>query len=303
MFWTTLATCTVLGLQMLRAFAGPVDSSTTDVDELVMTPGGLIPKSNIHAVPYGATVHHTPSQVQIIGTDGAILHTAQISNGVKKINIAPTAPGTAPRALQSGYIAFANWRNTAASQITSFTTVWPVPSTPTSWNGQLLYWFNGLVPDSFDAILQPVLQYGVSPAGGGEYYSIASWFVVGSNAYHSSLTRVSVGQQLTGVMTLNSISSTYNWNSIFTGVSASSLSISTAEVLDWAYEALEIYTTSIPSNLPAGHTAMTGINIANGATHPASIPWSPSSDPGDSVFMSITSTSSTSGAVQITYPQ
>ncbi|KDR70781.1 hypothetical protein GALMADRAFT_229823 [Galerina marginata CBS 339.88] len=301
MWFRTLIICALLGAGRFTVLAGVVESRA-DAEDLVMTPGGLIPKSNVHAVPEGARIHHTPTQVQIIGADGSILHTAPIKGDAKKINIPPTAPITSPRSLQSGYIAFSYWQNTAASQITSFKTVWSVPSTPASWDGQLLYWFNGLVPDSFDAILQPVLQYGVSPAGGGAYYSVASWFVVGSNAYHSSLTTVSVGQQLTGVMTLNSVTSTYNWNSIFTGISASSFSISTSEVLDWAYEALEIYTTSFASDLPAGHTSMTGINIATGSTHPSSIGWTAISDSTDSVFMSITSTSSTNGAVKITYP-
>jgi hypothetical protein len=271
----------------------------------MITPGGLIPKSKVHAVPDGARIHHTPTQIQIIGADGTILHTAPITKGdSRKIDITPTGR-TDVVLIQSGYVAYTYWKNNQAKEVTNFSTVWPVPSKPTTYHAQLLYWFNGLVPNSFDAILQPVLQYGISPAGGGDYYAVASWFVVAGSAYWSSLTRVSVGQQLTGVITLTKHfnTGTYHWNSAFTGIPLSSLDISTEEVLDWAYEALEIYRTQVKTDLPAGKTPMTAINISNGGQHAPSIGWTAVSDAADNVHMAVISTSSTNGALQITYPQ
>ncbi|KDR72104.1 hypothetical protein GALMADRAFT_213538 [Galerina marginata CBS 339.88] len=306
MSFRTLAICTLLALHIFIALGGPVDSRSSE-EELVMTPGGLIPKTNIHAVPEGARVHHTKDQVQIIGADGTVLHTAPVFAGTPtKLNIAPTTRSSAPRSLQSGYIAYAFWENPATSIINSFTTSWTVPPTPTSLNGQLLYWFNGLVPNSFDAILQPVLQFGVSPAGGGNFYAVASWFVVGSSAFHGPLTTVQPGQQLTGFMILdaddpvNSTLTVYTWSSSFRGVSGP-FDVTTTELLSFAYEALEIYTTPFATDLPAGHTAMTGINI--GIPPVASLGWEVVSDFTDRVLMSVSSASSTNGAMQITYPQ
>jgi hypothetical protein len=315
MSFKTLAMCALLVLQVLSGLASPVATDTTE--ELVMTPGGLIPKSNVHAVPDGARIHHTPTAIQIIDADGTILHSTDLTLSKKTSGTVlggnPAAGGAtriAPRELNSGYVAYSYWESTTSSPISTFSTSWAVPPAPANYDGQLLYYFNGLVPNSFDAILQPVLQFGESPIGGGAYWAVASWYVYDNNAaYHAStLSEVKVGQDLTGVMTTTSTTgsgsgTTYNWNSAFTGIASSSLSVSTTEVLNWAYEALEIYTTASASDLPAGTTTLSNINIVdqNGA-HPASISWTPNSDTTDKISMSILSSSSSSGSMEITYP-
>jgi hypothetical protein len=74
---------------------------------------------------------------------------------------------------------------------------WYVPNNP-SVNGGLIYLFNGIAPTAQNWILQPVLQYGVGYAGGGNYWAMASWLVGPSYVFHSPLARVNSGNTLFG---------------------------------------------------------------------------------------------------------
>jgi hypothetical protein len=65
-----------------------------------------------------------------------------------------------------------------------------VPAAPPRYTDQLIYIFTALETREWNAILQPVLQFGVSPAGGWSFWGIASWFggdPWGGNYYHSPL--------------------------------------------------------------------------------------------------------------------
>ncbi|PPQ97525.1 hypothetical protein CVT26_006528 [Gymnopilus dilepis] len=199
-----LFSCALLALHALDVIASPVDKTAGD---LMRTPAGLVPRSNVHAVPKGAQVHQTPTEIQVIGSNGIILHSVPYDKSPKAtVNPLrrPTNGSFAnPRALPDGYVAYAYWHNPSSSVISDFVTVWTVPPVPSNVDGQLLYWFNALIPPSDDAILQPVLQFGVSPAGGGPYYSIASWYVLQGHAYFSELVEnVAPGQELAGYMIL-----------------------------------------------------------------------------------------------------
>jgi hypothetical protein len=54
------------------------------------------------------------------------------------------------------------------------------------------------MPADGSAIIQPVLQWGPSYAGGGPYWTIGSWYVEGGNAAHSGLAQVNVGDRIAG---------------------------------------------------------------------------------------------------------
>jgi len=56
------------------------------------------------------------------------------------------------------------------------------------------------------SIIQPVLQWGSSAAGGGQYWAIASWFVGGAHTVYSDLKQVSSGDTIYGNMTLDATS-------------------------------------------------------------------------------------------------
>lgn len=66
---------------------------------------------------------------------------------------------------------------------------WAVPPAPPANDGQILYFWNGVEPDDNSAVLQPVLQWGSTPAGGGAYWAVASWYFTlppRSNAFSDS---------------------------------------------------------------------------------------------------------------------
>ncbi|KAH9479927.1 hypothetical protein JR316_0008523 [Psilocybe cubensis] len=302
-FFKAILTCAILALSVLGRL-----SSSTDAEEMVMTPGGLVPKSSVHRVPEGARVHHTAAEVHLIAADGTIIHSAPVSKTIStKSKISGTPTSFAPRELSSGYVAYSYWKNNATSDIGSFSTTWSVPPTPAKKDGQILYIFNALIPSSFDGIFQPVLQFGSTPAGGGNYWAVASWYLIGSNTYYTVPAQVKAGQSLTGVMSLKSTTvsgntTTFHWNSVFTSVPSTSLSISTTEVFNYAYEALEIYTASGASDLPTGKTMMTNINIATqDGLHPP-LNWTSISDSTEGFQMAVLSSASTNGTMQITYP-
>ena len=78
-----------------------------------------------------------------------------------------------------------------------------VAAAPKVYTGQTIFLFPALEPADMGSILQPVLQYGPSFAGGGNYWAITS--VLGGklwsgNYYHSALRKVSTGEVISGLM-------------------------------------------------------------------------------------------------------
>ncbi|KAF8888467.1 hypothetical protein CPB84DRAFT_1749487 [Gymnopilus junonius] len=278
--------------------------------ELVQTPAGVLPKSNIHAVPHGALVHQTAIGVQVIASNGTILHFVPIPEGKPDVGLLPrlTSNTIGRRNLPNGYLAQANWGNKGTSPISFFSTNWTVPPTPASWDGQLLYWFNGIEPSSGVGILQPVLQYGLSGIGGGRFYSIASWWLIGNHGYHTNPIEVSPGTSLQGLMTLTGTLTsgnvtTYNYESTFVGFPNTTISASSTEELKWAFEVLEVYNTKSVSDLPIGNTVFSGINVTfQNGQQPSSIPWTTiNHDATDGITMKILSSSGSNGSLLLTY--
>ncbi|KAF9558785.1 hypothetical protein CPC08DRAFT_709373 [Agrocybe pediades] len=306
----------IFGAQTFFALCSPISTAASDEVQpgrLVMTPAGLFPVSNIHLVPEGGRVHHTSKAIHLLDADGGIVHTSPIDDMVHPTSIhqalrLPTLTSSiVPRAFNSGYVAYSYWKNTNPSPISFFSTTLTVPPFPAKIDGQLLYLFNGLIPNSFDGILQPVLQFGSSPAGGGNYWAVASWYLVNSNIYFTTPKQVDSGKVITGVMTLtNSTTSgnttTYNWNSVFTNMPSTSLSISTTEALTYAYEALEIYSVSGASELPRGSTKMSSINIVTQDGRHPNVNWTVVKDKVDGFELVVVKNGSTNGEVDITYP-
>jgi hypothetical protein len=101
-------------------------------------------------------------------------------------------------ALGSGWIAYTYWNNGTGKSITSFKTRWVVPPAPVNDDGQLIYLFNGIQNYGYNyGILQPVLQWGASPAGGGSYWAVASWYVTSLGAaFYTPAVKVNPGDTL-----------------------------------------------------------------------------------------------------------
>ena len=103
--------------------------------------------------------------------------------------------------------------------IREFSSKWIVPSPPIKRSSQLLYLFISLmtIEEGKGHILQPVLQWGVSPAGGGEYWSICNWYVTSDNLFfHDSLVRVNPGDTIEGSISLiANYNNSYSYRSSF----------------------------------------------------------------------------------------
>ena len=255
-------------------------SSTPDAG-MVLTPVGYMEKSKVHFIAEGYQLSVVKGR--LLKVEAKSGRTAEDFGEVRpvdeKYNIRSASHfGNSTVPAASGWIAYSYWSNTGTA-VTNFTTNWVVPSVPSNKGSQTIFLFNGMQDGltSTSYIIQPVLQWGPSAAGGGKYWAITNWYVSGSSAYYGSLVSVSAGASLTGVMKETAVSgSSYSYNSSFTGYSsASALQVNNVPQAYWCAETLESYGVTTPSTMypPNTDVAMKSIQILKGTTN-ASISWS-----------------------------
>jgi hypothetical protein len=232
----------------------------------VLTPLGYRDSANVHYVPDGYDL--------VLMPDGHMRAENTVTGDHIDFVEKPASESTKPIS-DNGWVTYASWLNQTGKAVSSFTTTWAVPAAPSTYDGQTLFQFNSIEPNSFNSILQPVLQYGPSQAGGGRYWAVASWYVVGNSAYYSSLVRVSPGQTLVGVITLASHKgSNYNYKCAFTGISGTNFSIKNIPQLTWCTETLEVYGVDLCPEFPnTPYSQMYRIKLKTGKTVP-SVSWS-----------------------------
>ena len=217
---------------------------------------------------------------------------------------ATARPETIP-ALGSGWIAYSFWNNGTGTPLSTFRTTWRVPLAPATQSNQTIFLFNGI--QNYGAnygILQPVLQWGSSAAGGGAFWSVASWYVTSSGqAFHTQLVRVNPGDVLVGVMTLTGQSgSAFNYSCEFQDIAGTSLPVQNIAELLWCNETLEAYQISQCSDYPATkRTDFSAINILTGSVTPT-VNWTPVNRVTDCGQQAVVvSNSATAGEVDINY--
>jgi len=225
-----------------------------------ITPGGIRPKSMIHLVQPHEVVRHDGTRLKRFDT-----RTDRFIEPPPVDFEPPNLPG-----LGSGWITYAWYAEPAANVIRSMTTTWTVPPEPSREDGQLLYLFNGLQDSPVTQILQPVLQWGKSRAGGGNSWGLASWLVTSSgDAFRTMLVEVQPGTVVTGVMRMLSLHPTWSfWICEFVGFPDTNLSVNVTGQLVMPVITLEAYTVTECRDYPA--TMMTsmraiGVNTATGA--------------------------------------
>jgi len=181
------------------------------------TPVGLAYKSCVHEVPDGAFV----SEDGTVSVGGVVVEklpacpysgivpvprspqaqaalAQAATNGEKNHGASAGKDSQAPVPYAGGWWLDSWW--TSSSQITNLIAHWTVPANPAS-TGALLYLFSSVEPGSGGAIVQPVLQWGTSPLGGGNYWALATWYVVGKSVIAASpLLKTSAGHLVTGTM-------------------------------------------------------------------------------------------------------
>jgi hypothetical protein len=274
-------------------------------EEMVITPAGLMQKSKVHFIEPG-------NELQVVG--GRLQKIESMSGrtledyGEVTINKDPIHFGNdanyadiVPRTV-NGWAAYAYWTNTRTSNpITSFTTDWVVPAVPKLASSQTIFLFNGMQDGTTASsyIIQPVLQWGPSAAGGGKYWAVTNWYVSSKQAFFGSLETVGSGTSLQGVMTeTGTTGSNYNYYSSFAGYpSASSLKVSNVPEAFWAAETLEVYGVSRSTEYP-NQTSMpfSSIQILQGNIN-ATISWTGVAATGSSLPKAVIGTNSSPGGL------
>ena len=177
-----------------------------------------------------------------------------------------------------------------------------VPPAPLSWDGQIVYLFEGLTNSHH--ILQPVLQYGASDDGGGAFWSVASWYVADDGAaYYTGAIPVGVGAGLQGEISwLARNGNSFNYLCQFSNVGGTGLQVDGIGELRTAYETLEAYGMARATDYPnASGTEFFSILIRRANGYPA-MKWTPQNlvtDLGQHAV--VLSNSSTNGAVLLDY--
>ncbi len=177
----------------------------------------------------------------------------------------------AKAALGQGWIVYADWTSAAAGPVSRFSATWTVPQPPQTPSGQTLFLFSAMQNASMMA--EAVLQWGVSAAGGGPYWSAACWYVdkAGGAVRHSELVPVKPGDVLTAVMTLTGPApSGFAYACEFRGLPATALAIPDAAPFSGFALVLEAVNLKLATDYPSSQpTIFRAIEAETGTAHPA----------------------------------
>jgi hypothetical protein len=173
------------------------------------------------------------------------------------------------------------WANVSGG-VGEYSGTWHVPSAPSNKGAQTIFFFNSTEDQAGAEIIQPVLQWGSSAAGGGKYWAIASWHVGKGYAYASRLVRTVPGHVIKGYAkrTQRYCGSTlcWQWDITTSDVTAGQHTTLTAAALKqvWAQGAvLEAYSVGACSQLPGTSLVFSNAAVYDQAyRHIASPAWS-----------------------------
>jgi hypothetical protein len=153
------------------------------------------------------------------------------------------------------------WATTATSY-GKISATWTVPPPPNTNDGQTLFFFPGFEDyNDVISIVQPVLQFGPSAAGGGSYWAVASWnCCMNGIAWNSPVLNVNTGDTILGTITSTckaGLESCAKWNVISedntTGKQTTlAKTPSEGQVWNWAFGAVaEVYGVDQCGDYPA----------------------------------------------------
>ncbi len=189
------------------AFASPAAGSGSSTPSSIPTdysfvPGGWAHPSCVHEVPNGATIDE---EAQTVLLDGKVVehyqpcaypaYKAHVPNGTVQGRLG-FSNGSGP--TYGGWVEGTSQWAPSGQVYTNLSGYITVPAAPSQTTPQTLYYFPGLESslDSNCGIIQPVLQWGTSPAGGGQRWTIGAWSWSWSGQFHSALVNVSAGDTL-----------------------------------------------------------------------------------------------------------
>jgi hypothetical protein len=170
---------------------------------------------------------------------------------------------SAIRKLNPHWIAYAGWRNDSPVPVKRFTASVVVPPAPQKKN-QVIYIFIGM--ENQQRILQPVLQWGTSKMGGGQFWSIGT-VLAGTQSeqpyYLHDMVPVLAGERLTAVIELTQrTASGCSYNCFFAGKNVTLLPISAIPELKISWATMESYRVENRNEYPpSASVVFTDINV------------------------------------------
>jgi len=173
--------------------------------------------------------------------------------------------------IGSGWVTYAWWLNNSGYPLSQFSTQWVVPLPPITQSSQTIFLFNALEDAQNNDLVQPVLQWGISHAGGGPYWAIGNWYIdTTGHASFSKLIQVQPGDVLTGIISMTrKNNSVFSYVSSFLGYPELDMPVDGVSELVWASQALEAYQIGDCSEYPeTTTTSMSSISIAAGGAAP-----------------------------------
>lgn len=176
-------------------------------------------------------------------------------------------PGVGAAAEAGGWQSWSNWTNQTQNPVVSFVSEWTVPVPPPKANGQTIYLFNGLLDAAGHHIVQPVLQWGPSPARGStNAWGLASFWVGGPHElmFTTHWTEVAPGTVVAGRLTLQAQNNgLFSCTAEFDGYPATQLTSENLPPMVQCVLTLEAYGTGPNAPYPnVSFTEFSAISIA-----------------------------------------
>jgi hypothetical protein len=309
---------------LTSAVPSSLTSARPSSDDMVITPAGMMKKSQVHFIGDGYQLSVVGGRLQKLekSTGRMVEDFGVLEPLEKKYNIHdPSNSGNSvssvlglandavPAAVNDtahGWIAYTFWSNPDTTKpITYYSTTWKVPEPPVLISQQTIFLFDGIQDGatSTSYIIQPVLQWGVSAAGGGDFWAETNWFVSGNQAFFGTLVEKGPTTTLQGVIQETATAGgNYTYTSSFVGFPTSnSITATNVPQATWAAETLEAYNVSnsnqqYPNSIDV---PMSSIDILEGTTHPK-ITWKPVQAVSGSLQKAVVvSNSSSAGEVDI----
>lgn len=175
-----------------------LDAEGRPPPDYVPTPLGYYHRSCVYELPNGATIDE---QSNVVSEKGVVVRQLKKCPyaSIRRARVDPSGDLAAAAETNASPPTLGGWvewaeQGLSSGQFNKMEGDMPVPTAPPSFSGQLIYLFPGFQPASNSSIIQTVLQFGTSPAGGGAFWGLAAWQVNSDNtAVHSPLVRVSEG--------------------------------------------------------------------------------------------------------------
>jgi hypothetical protein len=259
----------------------PSDGPTSSTEELplgaaedyVHVPGAKVHRSCVHEIADGDGVS---AEGRIVRADGQTEALAKCT-----FRALPTANPDAPVPAITGWVEEARWQT--GSTVGSMAADWTVPAGPSRNDGQTIFLFPSLQHTFANPaiIIQPVLQWGPSAAGGGAWWGAASWVgPIGGVYIHGPLLATAPGESIRGVMSGSSCgtghcatwsTNTYNQSR---GTRSNVMYYNNPYGL-WYVSGgvLEVANWSQCGDMPSSYTALSNVHVRNTAGTLLSPPW------------------------------